>query len=247
MNNEEAKLILQAYRPGGQDASDPRFREALEQARRDPELARWFANEQALDSRISAKLNTSIKPPAHLKSQLLAQQKIVRPAAWWRQPAWLTAAAASVVLLAVLTVIWLKPSHAPQFAAFQQTMVQNALQHTDHLKFMAQDMTQIKNWLKAQHVAADFDLPASLRDAPIHGCRVIDWNGHKVTLLCFMPNGNEHVDLFVIDCTHFQDFMPPEMAQFATKDGVTTAIWCNHDKTYLVASTAGEQQLRKIL
>ena len=88
MNNEEAKLILQAYRPGGQDANDPRFREALEQAQRDPELARWFANEQALDSRISAKVQAAIKPPAHLKSQLLAQRKIVRPVAWWKMPAW---------------------------------------------------------------------------------------------------------------------------------------------------------------
>ncbi len=247
MNNEEAKLILQAYRPGGQDTNDPRFREALEQAQRDPELARWFANEQALDSRISQKLKISIKPPAHLKSQLRAQQKIVRPAVWWRQPAWLTAAAASAALLAALGVTWLKTSHAPQFAAFKQTMVQNSLQPTDHLKFMARDMAKIRDWLKAQHVAANFDLPASLRDAPVHGCRVIDWQGHKVTLLCFMPNGGEHVDLFVIDCTHFQDFMPSETAQFATKDGVTTAIWRKQDKTYLLASTSGEPQLRKIL
>src|SRR5439155_7866024 len=122
MNKEEAKLIMQTYRPGGQDTSDPRFHEALEQAQRDPELTRWFANEQALDCRISQKLKISIKAPAHLKSQLLAQQKIVRPAVWWRQPAWLTAAAASAALLAALGVTWLKPSHAPQFAAFQQSM-----------------------------------------------------------------------------------------------------------------------------
>ncbi len=34
------KLILQAYRPGGQDAHDPQFRKVLEQASRDPDLAR---------------------------------------------------------------------------------------------------------------------------------------------------------------------------------------------------------------
>ena len=98
-----------------------------------------------------------------------------------------------------------------------------------------------------EHVAADFDLSAALRDAPVHGCRVIDWHGRKVTLLCFMPNGSEHVDLFLIDCTYFRDFMPSETPQFATKDGVTTAIWCKQDKTYLVARSSSEQQLRKIL
>ena len=76
MNNEEAKLILQAYRPGGQDANDPRFREALEQARRDPELARWFANEQALDSRISTKVQVCyfIHLAAHLVYYLRYRQ-----------------------------------------------------------------------------------------------------------------------------------------------------------------------------
>jgi|GEM_PF-6936734 len=86
MNDAEAKLILQAYRPGGQDANDPKFRAALEQAQRDPELARWFANEQALDSLISAKVKSAIATPAHLKSQLLAQTKIIRPVAWWTAP-----------------------------------------------------------------------------------------------------------------------------------------------------------------
>jgi len=42
MDSGEAKFILSAYRPEGQDASDPRFAEALEQVRRDPILQRWF-------------------------------------------------------------------------------------------------------------------------------------------------------------------------------------------------------------
>ena len=33
MDNREAKFILGAYRPNGQDAGHPRFSEALEQAR----------------------------------------------------------------------------------------------------------------------------------------------------------------------------------------------------------------------
>ena len=42
MNNQEAKFILGAYRPGGRDAVDPMFSEALAQAGRDPELRAWF-------------------------------------------------------------------------------------------------------------------------------------------------------------------------------------------------------------
>jgi hypothetical protein len=247
MNNEEAKLILQAYRPGGQDANDPRFREALAQAQHDPELAGWFANETALDTRISTRLQSAITPPAHLKSQLLAQRKIIRPVAWWQQPAWLTATAAAVVLVAVLAVFSFKPVHAPQFAAFEQTMVRNSLQQTDHVKFASQDLAQIRDWLMARNVATNFDLPAALRDAPVHGCRVIDWHGQKVALLCFMPHGAGHVDLFVIDTTQFPDFTPSATAQFARNDGVTIVSWSRQGKTYLIASKTGEEQLRKIL
>lgn len=50
MDNREARFVLNAYRPGGQDAGDPRFAEALEQARRDPVLERWFSESLAFDA-----------------------------------------------------------------------------------------------------------------------------------------------------------------------------------------------------
>ena len=56
MNREEAKDILSAYRASGEDASDPQFQEALKLAIQDPEMARWFEQEQAWDLQISKKL-----------------------------------------------------------------------------------------------------------------------------------------------------------------------------------------------
>jgi uncharacterized membrane protein YbaN (DUF454 family) len=247
MNNQEAKLILQAYRPGGQDASDPLFAEALEQCRRDPELQKWFAEESALDSHIQSKLQKAITIPSDLRANLLAQRKIVRPTIWWRQPVWAMAAAASLVLLATLAVIWFKPSSQLQFADFRLAMMAMSRQKMMNLDFHSQDMAQIKDWLKAQHVAADFDVPASLNNAPVHGCKVIDWHGHKVTLLCFMPNGGGHFDLFVIDAARFRDFSPSSTPQFAASDGMTTAVWRSGDKTYLLGGMVDEEQLRKIL
>ena len=41
MHTEQAKAILQHYRPTV-DAEEPYFREALEQVQRDPELAQWL-------------------------------------------------------------------------------------------------------------------------------------------------------------------------------------------------------------
>jgi len=98
MNNQEARLILQAYRPGGEDASDPLFAEALEQARRDPELQKWFAEQNALEARLQTRLERAIPVPRGLKSDLLALRKISR-VPWWFQPMKLAAAAVVVLLL----------------------------------------------------------------------------------------------------------------------------------------------------
>ena len=71
MNREEAKDILSAYRTSGEDASDPQFQEALILAIQDPEMARWFEQEQAWDLQISKKLR-ELPVSTDLRDQLLA-------------------------------------------------------------------------------------------------------------------------------------------------------------------------------
>ena len=99
MNNHDAKFLLQAYRPGGNDSMDIQMTAALEQARRDPELGLWLAREQSFDLQMSAKLQT-VTPPPGLRDAILAGGRISAPVqqttrAWWRGAAaqWLAVAA----------------------------------------------------------------------------------------------------------------------------------------------------------
>ncbi len=247
MNNEEAKLILQAYRPGGQDANDPRFREALEQAQRDPELARWFANEQALDSRISTKVQAAIKPPAHLKSQLLAQRKIVTPVAWWRQPVWQLAAAACVALLVTLSVLSFKPAGQVQFAAYRNEMADFAGHKLDRLDLMSRDVAEVRRWLAQKESHGDLVLPAGLDGRPSLGCRLLDWKGHKISLVCFELENKQVAHLLVVDSTAFKD-APTESPVFNQVGNVATASWSRGGKTYVMASKeASQTDLMKLL
>ena len=249
MNNEEAKLILQAYRPGGQDANDPRFREALEQAQRDPELARWFANEQALDSRISGKLKASITPPAHLKSQLLAQQKIIRPVAWWRQPAWQLAAAACLALLVTVAAIWLRSDRAAgsPFTQYRSAMADFTAHKLDRLDLMSRDIAEVRRWLAQKESHGDLVLPAGLDGRPSLGCRLLEFNGKKVSLICFEMENRQIAHLLVIDRAAFKD-APSESPVFNQVGEIATVSWSRGDKTYVVASKGGNQlDLMKLL
>jgi len=247
MNNEAARLILQAYRPGGQDADDPQFREALEQAQRDPELARWFAKEQELDSRISAKLKASVTPPAHLKSQLLAQRKIVRPVAWWRQPAWQLAAAACLALLVTLGVLWFKPAGQTQFAAYRSEMADFTAHKLDRLDLMSRDVPEVRRWLAQKESHGDLVIPTGLDGRPSLGCRLLDWKGHKVSLVCFDMENKQVAHLLVVDSAAFKD-APTESPVFNQVGDVATASWSRGGKTYVVASKGGNQlDLMKLL
>src|ERR1051326_1557407 len=98
MNRDEARYILRAYQVGGDDASDPQFREALEMMKLDPELQEWFRQEEALDAVVARKLQ-SFPVPSDLKSQLLAARKVVDVRHWWKTPCWWKTIAAMLAVL----------------------------------------------------------------------------------------------------------------------------------------------------
>ncbi len=246
MNNEEAKLILRAYRPGGQDASDPVFSEALEQARRDPELARWFAHEQAMDSRISAKVRSTIEPPDNLKAQLLAQSKIVRPEFNRRRRNWVYAIAAALALLISLSLVWLRTSGG-SFTQYRSEMAQFAGLHLDRLDLMTRDVAEIRHWLSQKDSHEGLVLPAGLDGKPSLGCRLLEWKGRKVSLICFELENRQVGHLLVIDGGAFND-APGDAPQFQQVGEVATASWSRGGKTYVVASKGASQlDLLKLL
>jgi hypothetical protein len=243
MNNQEAKLILQAYRTGGQDAADPFFAGALEQARQDPELQKWFAEENILNARQQARLETAIPIPAGLKADLLALRKTVRPAPWWFQP--MKLAAAAVILLSLGAMLLLLSHQPVPLASFRETMARSSAQMQEHVAFESHDFGKIQQWLQSRNMDTNFNLPATLQGGIPQGCRTVDWNGGKATMICFFVNG-QHMDLFVIDRTSLPDFPENGAPQFAKANGLMTATWASGGKVYLLAG-GSKEILQKVL
>jgi len=101
VNTEQAKAILQHYRPSI-DAEELYFREALEQVQRDPELVQWFTEHCASYEAVRRALRQT-PVPAGLYDGILKAQARRRSVRWWTQPAWVAPVAAAAVI--VLTVI----------------------------------------------------------------------------------------------------------------------------------------------
>ena len=237
MNNQEAKLILQAYRADGQDAANPFFAEALEQARHDPELQKWFAEENALNARLQVRLETAIPVPAGLKADLLALRKTARPIPWWFQP--MKLAAAAVILLSLGAMLFLLLQKSAPLASFRETMARSSAQTQEHVAFESHDFGKIRQWLQNRHMDTNFDLPVMLQAGVPQGCRTVDWNGRKATMICLFVNG-EHMDLFVMDRTGLPDFPENSTPQFAKAGGLMTATWETGQKVYLLTGQSKE-------
>ena len=252
MDNERAKLILSAYRSDGADASDPVFAEALAQAERDPELARWFAEERALDERMHAAVR-SVRPPANLKDALLLTAKMSRmpaPRAWWARPArpaWLSAAAA-IVLFAGLGFLALRPDSKPFTVASVTTEI-GRLQREERISLgaMTSDPELIQRWLKEHDGPHDFAAPTGLTSQMRLGCQVLDINGNKVSLVCFQIGGGELVHLLVMDRRRLAD--PPAIGKpvILQEGDLAFATWSEGDHTYLMAARGRGESLHRWL
>ena len=243
MNLEEAKNILQTYRPGGEDFGDSMFAEALALSRSDPELAIWLEEQIRLDAAISRRLK-QFTAPAELRAQILetaARRNVPR-----RQWAWkLAACLAGLGLAAGLWLSRFTSEPESDFAAYREDMAE-FLQEFPVLDVETERLAEMREWLSRRHSLVRATIPAGLERFPGIGCRTVEWRGKELALLCFMVSG-EVVHLFVIHPSAFLANLQVESPQFARVHDMTTASWEKDGVAYLALTKGNEGFLRKHL
>jgi hypothetical protein len=253
MDNEQAKLILQAYRPGGEDADDPFFSEALEQARVDPDLAKWFAEQRAFDEAMRKALQEST-PPTGLRDSILLAKKIstlsrLQPSRpYWQRPGVMALAASIVVLLAVL--IQQGADHYLGQPMTVDAFTQQVLDLKERVSLgkMSSNPTELRAWLAERGAPSDFELPRGLRDAHGLGCQSYTIGGVKVSLLCFMLGEDQFAHLFVVDSDALKDPAPNAKPVIRTEGGIALATWTLGGKSYVLTGiNLSEEMLSKLI
>lgn len=245
MDSQQAKDILAMYRPGSEDANDPRFAEALEQVKRDPELARWFERQSALDEAIRRKFGEITVPPG-LKTRILAQHATTAPIAWWRTPAWLAGLAAALVLLVVGLGFWLRQQRATGVATYRSEMVRfvSAFYHPD---VSAKSFDELRQAFAKLQWPSDYVVPRALESVRVEGGCALTWRGEKVSLLCLEASGEKDVWLFIAKRAALPDAPQTSAPQIAKVGKLTTATWSQADKIYLLACECDEAELKEHL
>jgi hypothetical protein len=249
MDNEEAKFILRAYRPNGADAGNAMFCEALEQAKRDPELARWLEREQVLDNAVAGKMRAAM-PPAGLRDAILAGGKMsARPQSqrsWWAQPRWM-ALAASVALVIGVGLGW------PRFAAMREArsfgeFAMNDMLHVESHAAHGPGMGQLAALVSDATRRLSGALPIEFETLRANGCRTVRFAGHDVLEVCFERGGKEF---------HFYAMKRPEKSRVRmgadglrlaeNEGGVASAVWSDARHVYALVGTDGVEALKGLL
>ncbi len=237
MDSREAREILACYRPGVDDPRSEPLAAALEQARRDPELALWLERELALDAAIGAKMRET-PVPAGLKSRILAGRSAAAPPLWRRRPFLALAPLALAAIAAIALFLWDGRSSPAGFASYRAEMA--ALVSGEYkLDVETEDLPKLQAFFAERGWPADYAVPAALQGYPLEGGMAVRWHGEKVSVVCFGSEDDESKDLwmFVVEARVLPDAPASEAPEFSPVAKLATSSWRSGARIYLLART----------
>ncbi|HEV8184949.1 MAG TPA: hypothetical protein VGP40_03265 [Chthoniobacterales bacterium] len=246
MDEQEARSILSLCRAGDAGIDDARLEEAMRKAEADPELARWWNEEQELDRIIASKLAFT-HVPAGLKERVSSKVEI-RPSTI--RPIWsrgILLAAASIVALAVLFSSWRGPFQpAASMADYRDEMV-SFIKVAPNLELESSELTRLKDFLANAEAPASFTVPRRLQQYEPLGCRVLRFRGEDVSLVCFKLGGDKLAHLFVTTAKTVRTGGRASAPVYEAEEGWMTATWTEGDQAYLLTVKGDRAALEKFL
>jgi hypothetical protein len=247
MNNNEAKFILNAYRPDGADAGDPTFEAALAQSRADPALGAWFERAQAFDRSVADKFQ-EVVPPAGLRESIIAGARLSNapnPSPWWRRTPLLAMAASIAVLIAVgVGALWT----TNRAQAANQTLPEFATDYVAGSFFLSQrggNLDELRAWLARQDAPLPAEIPAGFSQLRSLGCKTVQYRGRDVSLICFGEGKEYH--LFIARRSDFPSIQGGVAPVFQVRRGLAAATWSDEQNHYVVVTDDSLRALKECL
>ena len=246
MDLEEAKYLLQSYRPSGKDADDPHFSEALALTQSNPELQGWFARQQGISRAIESKFK-EIPVPKDLRNRILTGQiERENPRQWTFGH---TLAAAAIVLILLTPIAYFAnrfEASGPQTFAAMKIDMGNYLSRFFVLEMQSSQIDEIQGYLQDEQNFPSFEVPDTLAKYPGIGCQLIDWHDENIALICFNVDG-EVVHLFVLEPTSLDTKSIGSIPEFEQIDRWATYTWTDKSRAYFVSTLGNKAFLTRVL
>lgn len=255
MNKEIIREILSAYRPGGADAGDPRFTDALERCKNDPELSQWLDRECSHDRDVASVLQ-GLSVPTGAKASLLATAEVPETnviKVFFRRAQ--VGAIAAALVVGIGAAFWaLQPDKAivsdslPLLAGeCPSSQLVAWIDGLQSLDYTGSTSGEVLDWLSAMEAPLPGVLPAGLDVGSVNGCKVFQReDGQPVTLICFMSRG-ELVHFFTWEApagSHPSTDVEPTWFSRATWNG---ASWCEGNQVYALMGRVDPEKIKSII
>jgi len=243
MNQHEAKFLLRAFRPDGQDARDPVFAEALAAAENDPRLKAWLEREELFDQAMRGKLR-EVQPPPGLREAILAGSRVSRRRpTWWKNPAWLALAAAIAI---TLTVTLRFRSVTPSAREFTEFALQDLATTEGQHRGRTPDVAQLQTRLASSSRPLPGQTQLSADELRRMGCRAVTFAGHEVFEFCFQRNGTTY-HLYAMRTDELSEATLNAKA-FLTSQGIlNAATWKEAGLAIALVTDEGMPALQRVI
>ncbi len=252
MTREEAKKILQLYRPGTADEAEPQMTAALDLVQRDPELNAWFQQQCAVFDAIRGKLK-AIPVPQGLRRKILVERpEDIHVAPWANR--WVLVSAMAALLL-LTAIVWTKFEQRPQytFEGYRDRMAR-MVQRGYFMQMFGTNQADIRTFFASKGAKTDYVLPTALNNLPGLGGVVLDWHNtkEKVCLLCLngstKPGVSNDLYLFMASRAAVPDAPAPgKQPDFKKVNNLMTMTWTVGDRVFLLAGKGDKATLEKYL
>jgi hypothetical protein len=187
-----------------------------------------------------------------LKEQIISEQAAKAKIGIRRQRAVL-AAMAVVAVLAVLIPFWLQQRRSNDTYDFYRDRMASVALRGYGMDLLTNNPAAVRGYLAQNHAPADYVLPAPLDKTAVSGCAIQDWQGAKVSMVCFrtgkpLPPGEQSdLWLFVIDRSRVKNAPPADSRQFVQVSRLRMVTWTEGEKLYVLGMEGDEQTLRQYL
>ena len=260
MNGKDAQFILESYRPGTEDDSDPLFREALKVAERDPELLHWLKKNESMDREINKALK-GISPPAGLKQSILdkaqtstkkekehAPPHTTHPS-WWQSP-WTLSMAASLALMLFVAISITQPREAEADWSVARVL-DSASEQLGQAAPPLNERISV-NTLKERLASGDLPQPTTRTETKpnipaTEGYALLDWDGLPVERWTFSNEAGELYHLYAIDGSALNQKPSMPAPVFKQEGDIALAAWTAKNTLYVLAHQGTIETLRPML
>jgi len=243
MTSEQARFVLQACRPHGQDAADPAFIEALAQADRDPELRAWLERERAFDSQVSGKCK-QVAIPASLRASILAGGRVSRrPRSAWRSLVGIGLAASFALFFGTMAVSRLSGSDA-----YLDELVQHGLMEMTGPHPRGQPLDgygELGALLRDPSQRLGTAMPIDLNRLREIGCRSLQVAGKEVFEICFRRDSYYH--LYIARRADFSCRECEIEPMFRERGEFASVSWVDDQHVFVLVSRAGLDAVKKVV